>query len=155
MKTSIPKILFNESHIIFPIVANSKKEIVKKLLMPLLKYKEVVNNEEELLNGLLIREKKGSTGMQDGLAIPHFRSNLISKTYLSLGVNSKGIFFDAIDSKATKILVLALFPSSSDEMHLKLLSKVCRFLYNKALRKKIYASSSQAEVWKLTEEIKN
>ena len=155
MKEIIPKILFKESHITIPIAASSKKEIVKKLLTPLLNYKEVLNNEEELLNGLLIREKKGSTGMQNGLAIPHFRSNLISKTYLSLGVNSEGVSFDAIDAKATKILVLALFPNTSDEMHLKVLSRICRFLYDKALRKKIYASSSQTEIWELTKGIKS
>ncbi len=123
--------------------------------MPLLKYEEISTNKEVLLSSLLERERKGSTGLQNGLAIPHSKSHLISKAYLSLGVNVEGISFDAIDEKVTKIIVLALLPISSSEVHLKLISKICRFLYDEELRKKIYICSNKKEIWQITKKIKN
>ena len=155
MKANRIKVLFKENHIIFPIGAYSKKEIINALLMPLLKYEEISTNKEVLLSSLLERERKGSTGLQNGLAIPHSKSHLISKAYLSLGVNVEGISFDAIDEKVTKIIVLALLPISSSELHLKLISKICRFLYDEELRKKIYICSNKKEIWQITKKIKN
>lgn len=97
---------------------------------------------------LLEREKQGTTGFGDSVAIPHGKIEGMKKFLCFIAVSHKGITFDAMDNKKSKIFVVLLGPktSSAIEDHLKLLSSISIILAKKSVRKEIINSSSVASM---------
>lgn len=113
----------DKSRITLNINANSKKEIIEELANMLLSediveeghYKDVV---EELIS----RENVSSTGMQDGIAIPHVKSQYIKKLSLVVGISKEGKDFSSLDGEKSHIFFLIVSPKDSNRLFMKILS---------------------------------
>lgn len=92
---------------------------------------------QECLDALATREKLGSTGIGNGIAIPHGRLNGIDQTIAFLIVTEKPIPFDAIDDKPVDIFVTLLVPESQCKEHLTTLSSIAQKLKDKKYCKQL------------------
>jgi PTS system fructose-specific IIC component/PTS system nitrogen regulatory IIA component len=88
------------------------------------------NLRDELLDALREREAKMSTGIRQGIAIPHGKTNAVSRVSGVLGVSKKGIDYDALDGKPVYLLFMILTPELEAENHLRVLKRLAELLDN-------------------------
>lgn len=92
---------------------------------------------ERLAAVLMDRERLSSTGIGDGVAIPHGKLAGLPGLVAAFGVSQRGVEFDAVDGKPTHLFFALLAPDNSAGLHLKALARISRLLRNSALRKAI------------------
>jgi PTS system fructose-specific IIC component/PTS system nitrogen regulatory IIA component len=85
---------------------------------------------EEILESVRNRERKMSTGIQKGIAVPHGRIASIDKVYGILGISKQGIDYDALDDKPVYLLFMILVPQAESELHLRILKRLAEMLQN-------------------------
>jgi nitrogen PTS system EIIA component len=109
-------------------------------------------NLQTVVEVLLERERLGSTGIGDNIAIPHGKRPQISQMLLALGRSLKGVDFDSMDGKPSNIFFLLLAPANSSGLHLKALAKISRMLMSQAFRDSLIKSSGAEEIYRLIAE---
>jgi PTS system nitrogen regulatory IIA component len=120
-KTLISKIL-KDVKIILDINSKDKIQIIKKLVQSLKLSKD---KEEMLTNAVIQRETIGSTGIGNGIAIPHTRSMVVKDLMVAVGRPAKPIDFDAQDKKKVRLVFLLVAPPyTSKREYLILLGKI-------------------------------
>jgi PTS system nitrogen regulatory IIA component len=107
---------------------------------------------EELLRVLLDREKLGSTGIGEGIAIPHGRLKKLKKFFISFGRSIKGVDFDSIDQKPSQLFFLVMAPENSAVDNLKLLSRIVTLLKEPSFKKRLMEAPSRKELFKIISE---
>jgi len=85
---------------------------------------------EDALEAVMERERKMSTGVQKGIAIPHGKTSAVDKAYGVLGISRKGIDYDALDDQPVYILFMILIPQAESEVHLRILKRLAELLQN-------------------------
>ncbi len=108
-----------------------------------------IKNRNGIIESLIKREKSASTGIGDGLAIPHARISELKEAVLFVGLSKRGIDFSAIDGKPVHLVVLFLTPLLESGLHLKILSKIATLLNNKAMIGQLKRCSSDDELYRL------
>ena len=106
-------------------------------------------NTKELLNNLINREKLGSTGIGNGIAIPHGRINNNENPVAVLLTTEKPILFDAIDDKPVDIFFALFVPEDHCQQHLETLASVAKFFSNKENSRKVRRCNSSKELHQL------
>jgi nitrogen PTS system EIIA component len=92
---------------------------------------------EAMLHVLLERERLGSTGIGDGIAIPHGKVTGLDEMVVSFGRSREGIEFEAMDGKPVHLFFLLMAPENSAGQHLKALAKISRMLKDPNFRKNL------------------
>jgi len=134
--------------VIAELASSSKQGALAELCTPLAKVQPGLNTER-LVDVLVQREKLGSTGIGDGVAIPHGKMSELSRLIASFGVSHSGIDFDAIDGKPTHLFFALLAPENSAGIHLKALARISRLFKNPQFRQSILAAAGPAEIYEL------
>ncbi|MFH0800684.1 MAG: PTS sugar transporter subunit IIA [Pseudomonadota bacterium] len=98
------------------------------------------------------REKLGSTGIQDGIAIPHGKVPGLEKIIVACGRSSRGIEFDAHDAKPTHLFFVLLAPEFAAGQHLKALARLSRLLKDARFREGLLAAADANEMYKAISE---
>jgi PTS system nitrogen regulatory IIA component len=93
-----------------------------------------IKEKEKLVKTLMNREALGSTGIGQGIGIPHAKSNAIKELIGALGISQSGVDFDSLDGEPTKIFFLLVAPEDAAGPHLKALARISRMLKDKFLR---------------------
>jgi nitrogen PTS system EIIA component len=106
---------------------------------------------QRLLDTLLEREKLGSTGIGDGIAIPHGKVSSLPVLMASFGRSKSGIDFKAIDGKPTYLFFTLFAPENSAGAHLKALARISRIFKSPAFRESILKAADAAEIYRLIE----
>ena len=133
--------------------ATKKKEVLKELIDKLVRAKKIRENEKEkILQALLEREKLGSTGIGQGVAIPHAKTDKLTEIVCAFGTSRKGVEFDALDGEKVYIIFLLVAPQDSAGMHLKVLAKISRLLKDKFFRQALREVKNPSEVIKIIRE---
>jgi PTS system nitrogen regulatory IIA component len=104
---------------------------------------------DRLVEVLQEREKLGSTGIGDGVAIPHGKLNGLPQLLASFGVSRAGIDFDAIDGRPTHLFFALMAPENSAGLHLKALARISRLFKNPAFRDAILKAESSEGIYQL------
>jgi nitrogen PTS system EIIA component len=107
---------------------------------------------QSVVEVLLERERLGSTGIGDNIAIPHGKLPLISQMLLAFGRSLKGVDFDSMDGKPSQLFFLLLAPANSSGLHLKALAKISRMLMSQAFRESLMKAGGAAEIHNLIAE---
>jgi PTS system nitrogen regulatory IIA component len=141
----------NEEWVIPDLQGTDKASILKELSIVLVKPCKVPS-EEELLQVLLDREKLGSTGIGEGIAIPHGRLKKLKKFFISFGRSAKGVDFDSIDRKPSHLFFLVMAPENSAVDNLKLLSRIVTLLKEPSFKKRLMEAPSRKELFKIISE---
>jgi PTS system nitrogen regulatory IIA component len=123
-----------ESCVIADLKGGTKKEILRELVTAL-KEGGVISDVEAAVAVILEREKLGSTGIGEGIAIPHGKMKGIDRILCAFGRSKEGVDFDAVDKKPVHIFFLLLAPEDSAGLHIQMLSRISRILRDQSFRK--------------------
>ncbi|MDD5983795.1 MAG: fructose-specific PTS transporter subunit EIIC [Solobacterium sp.] len=118
----------------------------------------IINNEKEYLNSVLKREKESTTGVGNGIAIPHGRCKAVDKACLAAIVLNKPVEYEALDNKPVELLFLIAAPEDKGNVHLEILSKLAMMLMDQEFTFKLKNSRTAEEFIRVideTEENKN
>ena len=132
--------IINEDLIKPDLSATSKEEALTELAS-LIATKEGLD-EEKIVGVLREREKLGSTGIGDGIAIPHGKLKGLKKLVASFGRSKKDIDFQSIDGKPTHLFFLLMAPENTAGVHLKALARISRLLKDKKFRESLLIASN-------------
>jgi PTS system nitrogen regulatory IIA component len=106
---------------------------------------------QRLLDTLLEREKLGSTGIGEGVAIPHGKVAGLPGLLASFGRHPQGVDFRAIDGKPTFLFFALFAPENSAGAHLKALARISRIFKNAFFREAILRAATPEEIYRLIE----
>lgn len=95
---------------------------------------------------LLDREKLGSTGVGEGIAIPHGKLTGLPGIILGFGRSRKGVQFDAIDGRPVQLMFVLLAPEDSPGTHLKALARISRLLKDPPFRQRLLGAGDADEL---------
>lgn len=123
--------------------------VLSELCRPLALSQKV--DGQRLLETLLEREKLGSTGIGEGVAIPHGKVAGLPALLASFGRAPAGVDFRAIDGKPTNLFFALFAPENSAGAHLKALARISRIFKNPAFREAIMKAPDAAEIFRLIE----
>lgn len=138
-----------DKRMIIPDLTSSTKEgVLRELVKAITKVEQQIN-EAPLLEILLERESLGSTGIGDGVAIPHGKTNEVNKLIASFGRSRRGMNFDSLDGKPTHLFFLLVAPENSAGIHLKALARISRLMKDQLFRKRLMEVGSAEEIYAL------
>lgn len=137
-------ILFKET--IITQLKNNEKNAVIEELVDRLKETDKISNRENVLQAILDREAVMSTGVGDGVAIPHGKCDSAKDLVAALGITDTPLDFESIDHKPVQLVWLLVGPPGKTGPHLKALSRISRLMHNGQFRENVLAASTPADV---------
>jgi PTS system nitrogen regulatory IIA component len=137
----------SENTIITDLKSTDKKSVLEELALPVSKITQI--EHKDLVRVLIERENLGSTGIGNGIGIPHGKLKNLKTLVLGLGVSHKGVNFDAMDGKPAYLFFLLLTPDNSTDLHLKLLARISKILKNEIFKEKIVHASRPEEIMQI------
>jgi PTS system nitrogen regulatory IIA component len=129
-------------------LAKTKTEALEELVNALIKGGLKLDSAK-VIEVLQQREKLGSTGIGDGLAIPHGKISSLDEIVVAFGRSKKGVDFDSLDGKPVHIFFLLLAPENSVGQHLKALARISKMLKKANFRQKLIETDSKSDLYKL------
>jgi len=138
--------IFREEHIVERLQSKTKRDVLAELSDVFLQG-DMKLRHETVVNTLLEREKLGSTGIGDGIAIPHGKIVDLDKLIVSFGRSIEGVDFNAMDGRPAHLFFLLLAPENTTGQHLKALAKISKMLKDNTFRKKLMEAKSKNELY--------
>jgi nitrogen PTS system EIIA component len=139
------KDLLQDDLIIENIAAQDKNGVLREFAR-LLKVKGKIEDEENLVRVLAEREALGSTGIGDGVAIPHGKLGNVSEIIVAFGRSTRGVEYQSLDAKPVFLFFLLVTPDDKPGDHLKTLARISRILKSSALRTSLRQASGRREM---------
>lgn len=130
------------------LAARDKQGIIEELV-DLLHSAGKVADRKSALRAVLDREKKMTTGMQNGVAIPHGRSDSVNSLVAAFGMIPEGVDFESLDGNPATIFVLTLSPANRNGPHIEFLGSVNRLLIEEENRAAILRCETAEEIFDL------
>ena len=122
------------------------KEAILAEMVDLLVASGHIRDRDAVLKAVLEREKRMSTGMQNGIAIPHGKTDSVDCLIAALGIKRSGVDFGALDGQPSTIFVMTVSPDSRTGPHIQFLAEISRPLNDASVRAKLLAATSPDEV---------
>ena len=142
--------ILQEERIKVNLISKSKLDVIKELV-DLIGNSDSVLDHKDVLNSIIEREKAMSTGIGNGVAIPHGKCTGVKSMVGSLGIVKEGIPFDSIDGKPVNIVFTLIAPVGPSGPHIKALSIVSRILNSNDTRKRLLNCNTPKEVVSILE----
>lgn len=130
-------------------LAGTNKEEVLREITDFLQKLSLIKDKETLFNTLMEREKLGSTGIGENVAIPHGKSDELSQIVTVFGRSLKGVDFESLDQKPVHFVYMVIAPSNSTGQHLKALARISRLFKNQSLREGILKLQDANQIYSL------
>ena len=140
--------LLEDGLILADLLATDKAGVIREFA-DLLVSKGKVKDADELVRIVLERESQGSTGIGDGIAIPHAKSRAVSDPVVVFGRSRRGVDFQTLDGKPADLFFLLISPEGRPGEHLKTLARISRIMRNAGLRERLRASRDRTEIEQL------
>lgn len=138
-------------HMLLKAEAKSKEDALKQAIT-LMEKNGNLNDAELFLKEVLKREEEGSTGIGDGVAIPHSKTRAVSKAGLVFVRFPDGVEFDALDGEKVKLLFLIAVPDLANEMHLEILSQLSMLLMDASFVASLEQAKTSEEVFSIIDQ---
>lgn len=123
----------------------TKEEVIEELL-DILVAAGKVTNRKAAQKAIWDREKKMSTGMQNGIAIPHGKSDCVDSLVVAVGIHKTGVDFASLDQQAAQFFIMTLSPANRTGPHIQFLAEVSRQLNDPATRDRILNAENKDAV---------
>ena len=124
-------------------IKSTKKEDVIRELVGLISGVYPIKAKDDLVATLMNRELLGSTGIGQGIGIPHAKSSAVKKLIGALGISRAGVDFDSLDGEPTHIFLLLVAPEDAAGPHLKALARISRMLQDKFVRDSLISAKDE------------
>ena len=138
--------IIEENNIIPELKAKDKKGVLEELAAVISRHEPSID-KGALVKVLVERERLGSTGIGDGVAIPHGKMNGVSHPIISFGRSRQGLDFDSMDGQPAYLFFLLIAPEDSSSVHLQVLAKIAKILKNRDFRKKLMEPGTKKELY--------
>jgi len=122
-----------------------KKDVLAELTEALVAANPALNREE-VIRVLLERERLGSTGIGDGVAIPHGKLKHLDRQLIAFGLSRKGVEFDAMDGKPARLFFLLIAPEDAVGVHLKTLARISKLLKAPLVRERLLSALDRQQI---------
>jgi nitrogen PTS system EIIA component len=132
--------------IIANLASRGKEGVLRELVGAIGRVEKQVD-EERTVEILLEREALGSTGIGEGVAIPHGKSRAVTRFLASFGRSVPGADFQAMDGKPTHLFFLLLAPEDSAGVHLKALARISRLMKDLPFRNRLMEAQTEEEMY--------
>ena len=140
--------ILKKDSIIANLAGVNKGEILREIT-DFLQKQGLIKDKETLLNTLMEREKLGSTGIGENVAIPHGKSDELSQIITVFGRSLQGVHFESLDQKPVHFVCMVIAPSNSTGQHLKALARISRLFKNQDLREGILKLQDANQIYSL------
>ena len=147
MRRTLKKLLTKDV-IFLDLQADTKEGIIQELVENLVKAGRVQDKESALL-AIHEREKRMSTGMENGIAIPHGKTDSVDSLIVAVGRKAEGVDFNSIDHQNSKIFIMTLSPLSHTGPHLQFLAEISKLLRDVHSRQSFLKASTPEEIIRL------
>lgn len=127
---------------------NSKNEAIDKAV-GLMNNLNNIEDLEEFKRKVYLREEQGSTGVGEGVAIPHGKSNAVNKPGLAAITIPDGVEFDSLDGNPVNLLFLIAAPDTDSNMHLQILSRLSKMLMDENFISSLVKAKSKEEFFEI------
>lgn len=139
--------LLNSNAIQVELRASEKREAIAELVENLEKAHGLFTSGE-ILDRVLKREGMMSTGIGNGIAIPHGKARSVDKLVAACGVSRGGIEFDAVDGEPASLFILLVSPEDAGGPHVKVLANISRLLKEESVRDRLKQAGNAEEFFK-------
>jgi len=136
--------------VIIGLKGQNKREILEELVNEL-EVGDKITDRDKVLQAVLEREDIMSTGIGNGIAIPHGKSENVTVLSGVLGIKSKGINFDSLDGKKTYIFFLLVSPLDVSGPHIKAFARISRILKGENFRQRLIGIRNREEALAIIE----
>jgi len=146
----------SKNSILVKVQSKNRWDLIEEMLNVAEKNNSFQNEDKNhILKGLIEREKSMSTGIGNGVAIPHCTTTLVDKMIVVMAVCQNGIDFSAIDNEPVKIAILLLVPKNKLTQHIKTLANIAKIMSNADFRSKLLTLKSPDSILKEIQKHKN
>lgn len=143
----------NEKAVSSDLKSQDKNSVIKEMVDLLIKSGQMKPKDKDaVVKVLLNREALGSTGIGQGVAIPHGKCEYVNELIGAFGVSKNGIKFDSLDGEPAYIFFLLLAPIESSGPHLKALARISKLLKDKYFRDLLKGADSEKTLSKIIKE---
>lgn len=134
--------------ILLNLQSETKEDVLEELVDLLVNISQI-SDRKAVMKAILDREKKMSTGMNNGIAIPHAKTDLTDSVVAVIGIKRDGIDFNSLDGKPAKIFVMTLSPAKRAGPHVQFLAEISRLLDEEKNREKLLTATTCEEAYTL------
>jgi mannitol/fructose-specific phosphotransferase system IIA component (Ntr-type) len=139
------KLVLDPKTITLSLAGSTKQAIIEELL-DLLVGAGKLTNRQDALAAILDREAKMSTAIQNGVAIPHAKTDSVKELVTSIGIKPQGANFESMDGKPSTIFIMTLSPKSKLGPHIQFLSSISQSLEDASIRRSLLKAKTPDEV---------
>ena len=140
--------ILKKEHVIKELNSCDKKNVLDEL-SSFLEDEGEITDKESLLAALIEREKLGSTGIGENVAIPHAKISEIDNIITVFGRSKNGVEFESLDQKPVKFIFLVMAPENSTGQHLKVLARISRLFKNPSLRESVLSANEADQIYSI------
>ena len=137
--------IVDESCVKVGLESTDKEEAIAELVELLVRAGKV-SDRDAVLNALYAREEEGSTGIGQGVAIPHAKDECITELVASIGTSREGVEFDASDGEPVGLVILILAEKNNPGPHLACLAEIARLIKIPGLARRIIEADGPAKL---------
>ncbi|NRT34292.1 PTS system fructose-specific IIC component [Clostridium beijerinckii] len=127
---------------------NTKEQCINELV-DLMDKTGNLNNKEEYKKAILAREELSTTGIGDGIAIPHGKTSAVKKASLAAAICKKGVDYDSLDGQPAHLFFMIAVPDNNDNLHLEVLARLSTILMDESFRTSLVNCSDKEEFLRL------
>lgn len=128
-----------------PLAGKTKNEVIRELVQLLLDAGRIPQLES-VYDALLAREALGSTGLEQGIAVPHAKTPAVRELTAAIGIAPKGIDFQAVDGQPSRLFFLLLAPPDKSGPHIQALAEIARLAQSPTFLRLLASATSAREV---------
>ncbi len=127
--------------------STTKQDVMFELLDILISAGKVpAEKREQVFDDLMDREKKMSTGIQHGVAIPHAKTKAVSSLVAAIGIKKEGLDFASLDGEPSTLFIMTISPANRVGPHVQFLAEISQIIKNKSSRDALMEAGNASEV---------
>ena len=134
------------SNLISTDLKSTTKEGIIRELVQLLVHAGKITDTDTVLKDLMERERKMSTGIQHGVAIPHAKTRCVKNLVACIGIKKEGVDFQSLDGEPSNIFIMTLSPIDRVGPHVQFLAEISMVIKTGEARLKLVQASNPQEV---------
>ena len=144
------KDLLKKELMIMDLKASTKMEAIDEMITKL-KEKDVISDETEFKDLILKREERSSTGLGEGIAMPHAKTSVVKSPSVLFARSHKGIDYDALDGEPVHIFFMIAASEGAHDLHIETLAKLSKMLLNDDFTNGLKTCETADEVYALVD----
>jgi nitrogen PTS system EIIA component len=140
--------ILKKDYVIADIAGKNKSDVIKEMT-ECLKQNNTIKDDQALYTTLMEREKLGSTGIGENVAIPHGKSDELTQIITVFARSLSGIDFESLDQKPVHFVCMVIAPAHSTGQHLKVLARISRLFKNQTFREGILKAEDSNAIYSI------